>query len=153
MGIYEVNCVGCEKSFPWFSGSNKQFCEECKKGAIMSGENKEIEYLNKIIKLQQEMIDMLKVEIDRLKITNVQLPSPQPIVSPVIGPGIYPSNPGPWVPGYPGDILNPFVVTCGDPTSPGAGNSYSNSGLSTESLEKINGLIKALELSNYTGKP
>lgn len=151
MGTYNVNCLGCEKMFPLFSGSNEQFCEECKnpKGTIMNSENKEVEYLNQIIKLQQDVIDMLKVEIGRLKITTIQSPLHNPGL--FVGPGNS-VNPNPFVP-YPHDPLNPFVVTCGDPTPPGSRNSYSNSGLSTESLDKINGLIKALELSNYTGKP
>jgi len=87
----------------------------------MNNENKEVEYLNQIIKLQQDMIDMLKAEIGRLKITTVQYPL-QPIVTPVVGPG-YPYNPQPWVPGTtPGDPFNPLVVTCGSPSNGGGTN-------------------------------
>jgi len=86
----------------------------------MNSENKEVEYLNQIIKLQQDMIDMLKAEIGRLKITTIQSPL-QPITSPIIGPG-YPVNPNPFIPGTPGNPFNPYIVTCGSPSDGGGTN-------------------------------
>lgn len=119
MGIYTIPCSGCSKNFSWFSGAADQFCEDCKKpkGSVMNESNKEIEYLNQIIKLQNDMIEMLKAEIGRIKITTIQSPLHNP--GPFTGSG-YPVNPNPFVPN-PGLPINPYVITCGDPTPPGAG--------------------------------
>jgi hypothetical protein len=118
MGIYTISCEGCSNKFTWFSGSADQFCDECKKpkSSLIDQEKSESDHLNHIIKLQANIIDLLKAEIERLKgSTHIYIPN-QVIPSPIIGPGQH----NPFIAPYPTPDLNPFIVTCGD-VNPGSG--------------------------------
>lgn len=106
MGICTINCASCQKPFQCFSGSISvgQFCEECKKpkeeNHMNNNESKEIDYLNQIIRLQNQIIDLLRVEVDRLKTASIYYPPINP--TPIIGPGLTIPH-------------NPFIVQYPDP--------------------------------------
>ena len=122
MGIYTVNCQGCERPFQWFSGnvSAGQYCEECKKPkeSSVKMEYKEVEYLNQIINLQKDLIEYLKAEVARLKSEPVYVPYNPLNPNPIIVPGYPPHNPfivPNTTPSYPGinPLTPPYIVTCG----------------------------------------
>ena len=77
----------------------------------MSTENKETEYLNQIIKLQNELINFLKGEVERLKVA--------PVYYPPVNPFQEPYNPTQQPP-YPGTGINPWIITSGCNPSNGA---------------------------------
>ena len=161
MGIYVVDCVSCKKSFQWFSGTvstTGQVCPECqkpqetpKKSKKMNNQKEQIESLKQVISVQTDLINYLKAEVERLKVSQIYI-NGQPNVD--IGKIGTPSNPTlplspwwqPWVsqgpyPQYPGQPLTPpYVITSGtqpiipdpnihigDPPGPIGGASVSSS--------------------------
>lgn len=126
MGIYTVKCNACGLLYAWFSGNQSaaDTCPNCamKSGAknveIAPGETKMttndqplIDALKDAIKAKDELIAYLKMEVDRLKLAQIN-----PVV---IQPGItYPE--APFIPGFPGvgqpwyqPPTPPYVVTSG----------------------------------------
>lgn len=105
MGLYPADCPQCKRTFLWFSGNSlDQVCQQCKNKEVpMDYEQAHLDSLNKVISVQNELIGYLKAEIERLKLSQLYIGSPN------VTPGTpidrtYPSNPNPspWVQPYPG---------------------------------------------------
>lgn len=107
MGLYQVNCSQCGKSFAWFSGNaSDQRCNDCsKKGKTMTLE----QALLKIIELQQQILDLQKKQ-------QIQPQTPQtPIFTPptqtlydLCSDGGLHEYPNPWM-----GIVPPSCKKCG----------------------------------------
>jgi DNA-directed RNA polymerase subunit RPC12/RpoP len=42
MGLYEINCVACQKPFTWFSGTMDQRCTECRKISLANSKSMKV---------------------------------------------------------------------------------------------------------------
>lgn len=127
MGLYTITCPICAKQHSWFSGNADQRCLDCKNPTARSSEENKMDYqqahldaLNKVISTQNELINYLKTEIERLKASQLVLNPPtipaypQPPYVPQPGLG----QPIPFIPGTPPQFpYSPFIVTSGDTKS------------------------------------
>jgi hypothetical protein len=103
-----------------------QRCQRCINDSLEKKENKmdyeqaHLDSLNKVIRIQDELITFLKAEVERLKATKVGEPFPfyPGVVNPIYPGIIYPQEPNqvPSYPGYPvypgyNPLSPPFTVT------------------------------------------
>lgn len=123
MGLYYINCPECGATCQWFSGDPDSRCFKCRgtnkpnvkdKEDSMDYEQRRYDDLNKIISVQDQLIQFLKAEVERLKASQPSISYPGPI---------YPTQQPPWPIQQPiqqplNPLQPPFTITCKD----GAGN-------------------------------
>ena len=85
MGLYQINCPECNKLCMWFSGNVlDQRCSSCKikpavkKEDVMSNNQQLLDSMQQIIAVQNELINFLKNEVERLKSVGIVTISQSP---------------------------------------------------------------------------